>query len=93
MLVLPLIWRGFSQGLVQGATFGAVRPRLPIPEYQAAAAKWLSDTGRTGCSVSDGYELIDGEWEFSYQCSGIATLPPPRRSGAFPPVTSSGGQR
>ena len=52
-----------------GAAFGRVVTFTPLPkdEYQETVEGWLSSTGRR-CTVTDGYLLIDPQWEFKYAC-------------------------
>jgi hypothetical protein len=52
-----------------GAAFGRVVTFTPLPkdEYQETVEDWLSSTGRR-CTVTDGYLLIDPQWEFKYAC-------------------------
>lgn len=98
LMITPTLLRSARQGFVGGLFFGAFDTDIPKPRYEAATIGWLLESGRE-CTVTDGYEVVSPQWEFTYTCQSgpptlrvpMTTLPRPR-SGAFPPVTSSGGR-
>jgi hypothetical protein len=53
----------FVGGLLLNPTIGAT----PRPVYQEAVEKFLADSGRD-CRVTDGYLIVEPQWEFRYSC-------------------------
>lgn len=64
MLVQSSIGTGVAQGI--GAGLFSADP-LPKPFFQAAAERFLAQTGRK-CRITDGYTLAMTSWEFRYVC-------------------------
>jgi hypothetical protein len=60
---------GGYQGAGMGPTFSDVESRVPRPNFQAAAQKFLADAGRDDCRITDGYPLARSVFEFSYACN------------------------
>ena len=58
----------FSAGWVRGATYGLVQPFTPEQRHEAAARKFLDDTGRANCKITRGYLLMQPQYEFFYEC-------------------------
>jgi hypothetical protein len=52
-----------------GAAFGrtVTFTALPKNENQETVEDWLTSTGRS-CTITDGYLLVDPQWEFRYSC-------------------------
>ena len=59
----PSLAGSFSAAFGRMVTFTAP----PRDEYQGAVEGWLNSTGRS-CTVTDGYLLVDPQWEFKYSC-------------------------
>lgn len=59
----PSLAGSFSAAFGRMVTFTAP----PRDEYQEAVEGWLNSTGRS-CTVTDGYLLVDPQWEFKYSC-------------------------
>jgi hypothetical protein len=81
LMITPSLDRAAGAGFVSGLTFGAVPAQDnlgPKPEYERASLAYLASTGRT-CRLIDGYIVIQGQWEFKYDCS-----PPPA-----PPISAA----
>lgn len=68
MMITPSLGRSAGQGLIEGLTFGIADTEIPKPDYQAAVEGFLAGTGRANCQVTDGYKLIEPQWEFTYRC-------------------------
>ncbi len=67
LMITPSLGAAMGQGALKGLTFGAADTEIPKPIYQRAVLGWLSYTART-CTVTDGYKLINPQWEFTYHC-------------------------
>lgn len=77
LMITPSFDRAAGAGFVSGLTFGAVPAQDnlgPKPEYERASLAYLTSTGRT-CRLIDGYVVIQGQWEFKYDCSVQAPAP------------------
>ena len=59
----PSLAGSFSAAFGRVVTFTAP----PKDEYQDTVEGWLTSTGRS-CTVTDGYLLVDPQWEFKYSC-------------------------
>jgi hypothetical protein len=59
----PSLAGSFGAAFGRGVTFTTP----PMEEYQETVEDWLASTGRS-CSVTDGYLLVDPQWEFKYAC-------------------------
>jgi len=59
----PSLAGSFSAAFGRTVTFTAP----PKDEYQDTVEGWLTSTGRS-CTVTDGYLLVDPQWEFKYSC-------------------------
>ena len=59
----PSLAGSFSAAFGRVVTFTAP----PRNEYQRTVEGWLTSTGRS-CTVTDGYLLVDPQWEFKYSC-------------------------
>ena len=57
-------------GWVRGATLGLAQPYTPEQRHEAAARKFLDDTGRANCKITRGYLLAQPQYEFFYECPG-----------------------
>jgi hypothetical protein len=80
LMITPSLDRAAGAGFVSGLTFGAVPAQDnlgPKPEYERASLAYLASTGRT-CRLIDGYVVIQGQWEFKYDCSVQVLAPAPQ---------------
>jgi hypothetical protein len=59
----PSLAGSFSAAFGRAVTFTAP----PRDEYQDTVEEWLAGRGRN-CSVTEGYLLVDPQWEFKYSC-------------------------
>ncbi len=57
-----------AAGAARSATFGLGDPFAPEQRHEAAARKYLNDTGRTRCTITSGYLLMQPQYEFTYEC-------------------------
>lgn len=79
LMITSSIASAAGQGFVRGLTLG-VAPDPPRPLFEAAAARFLEQSGRQGCRVVDAYLLARPQWEVKYDCTPAATgIPPSRR--------------
>ena len=62
-----------GQGFVGGLMLNPAVAASPKPVYQEAAERYLAATGRQ-CRISDGYLLIEPQWEFRYSCDGVGAV-------------------
>jgi hypothetical protein len=67
MMVQSSIGSALVQGIAAGITFGAAPESPPKPFFQAAAERYLEQTGRK-CKIMDGYFIVTPAWEFRYSC-------------------------
>lgn len=77
MMVTSSIGAAAGQGIGKGLTLTILDTTPPKPRFQAAAEKFLVDSGRT-CVITDGYILITPQFEFKYTC------PPPSTAMSKP---------
>lgn len=68
MMVTSSMSAAMSGGAVSGLTLGAAPASAPKPYFQEAARKHLDSTGRQTCTITDGYLIIEPQWEFRYSC-------------------------
>ena len=73
IMTTPSLGKAAEAGAVQGATLGLADSAPPIERHRAAARLRLDETGRAGCRIVDGYELIKVQYEFVYACSAPKT--------------------
>lgn len=87
LMVTPSIAISGGQGMVQGITLGAFSPRTPKPLFENAVRGYLDATSRKHCQITDGYVILDPQWEFRFTCT-------PAKAGKEPftpfPQESSG---
>lgn len=69
MMVTSSLGAAAGQGALKGLTLGAVESAPPKPRFQKAAETFLASTGRADCRITDGYLLVNPQWEFTYDCS------------------------
>jgi len=55
--------QGFTGGLLLNPTVTAT----PKPVFEEAAQAYLKQSGRN-CKITDGYLLVNPQWEFKYSC-------------------------
>lgn len=77
IMTTPSLDMAFGSGLVQGATLGLAETLPHEQRHEAAARKRLDETGRQHCKITSGYELIKGQYEFTYDCSAEEPRPIP----------------
>jgi hypothetical protein len=70
LMTTTSIGKAAGQGFVRGATLGLATVQTPEQLHEAAARKYLSDTGRGSCVILSGYELITTQYEFKFDCGG-----------------------
>ena len=86
LMITPTILRSARAGFFSGLTFGALDTDIPKPRYQGAVVSWIETSGRSGCTVTDGYEVVRPQWEFTYRCP--AALVETMSVAALPPATA-----
>lgn len=69
IMTTPSVGESMAQGVVRGATFGIVSPATPEQQHEAAARKWLDETGRENCKIVSGYLLVKPQYEFTFECT------------------------
>jgi len=82
LMITPSLDRAAGAGFVSGLTFGAVSAQDNLgrkPEFEQVTLAYLTSTGRS-CRIVDGYIVIQGQWEFKYDCSVQPPAPMPARS-------------
>ena len=57
-----------ASGFAKGLTLGTATPNAPEERHEAAARKYLDDTGRSNCKIVKGYLLVQPQYEFTYEC-------------------------
>jgi hypothetical protein len=80
LMITPSIMDAAASGIVPGLTLGLVRDTTPKPIFQDATVAYLASEGRK-CTVTDGYILIEPQWEFRYSCALDVppVIPPPAK--------------
>jgi hypothetical protein len=68
LMTTTSIGKAFGQGFVKGATFGLADVQTPEQRHEAAARKHLDRTGRAHCTIDNGYELLNTQYEFRFTC-------------------------
>jgi hypothetical protein len=68
LMVTTSIQKAGADGFGRGLTFGIVNPQAPKPLFQAGAERYLAETARKHCRVTDGYELVQTQYEFKFAC-------------------------
>jgi hypothetical protein len=71
MMVTSSLASAMGQGFAGGLLFNPTLTANPKPVFEEAAQAYLKKTGRT-CQITDGYLLIQPQWEFKYNC-GVTT--------------------
>jgi hypothetical protein len=71
LMVTTSIGRAATDGQVRGLTLGIVNVQAPKPLFQSSAERYLLDTGRKHCKITDGYELVLTQYEFKFACFTI----------------------
>jgi len=69
IMTTPSLNRIAGQGLQQGLTLGTTAPRTPEQLHEAAARKYLDDTGRSDCPITNSRVIVDPQYEFTFDCS------------------------
>lgn len=68
LMTTPSMGKIAGQGMAQGVTLGIAHIRTPEQRHEAAARRYLDDTGRAHCRISKGYLLVDPQYEFYFNC-------------------------
>jgi hypothetical protein len=68
MMVTSSIGGAMMQGGGKGLTLNTVDTTPPLPMFRAAARAWLNKTGRSHCKITDGYLILNPQYEFNYSC-------------------------
>ena len=74
MMVTSSLSSAAAQGLGQGLLLNAVDNTPPKPRFQAAAERYLVESGRPNCRITDGYLVVKPQFEFTYTCSRGRTV-------------------
>ncbi len=73
LAVSPSLSKIMAIGAAQGATLGVADTMTPEKKLEAAALKYLSDSGKADCRITRGYMLKKPIYEFWYECDGTAS--------------------
>ncbi len=76
VMITSSIESAAAQGLVGGLTFNPALAAPPKPIYEQAVAQYLAASGRQ-CTISDGYLLVQPQWEFRYTCAAASAQSAP----------------
>lgn len=68
MMVTSSVGAAFGNGVVGGLTLNSTNAHPPKPIFQEAAEQFLARSGRQ-CKITDGYVLVNPQWEFKYDCA------------------------
>lgn len=68
MMITSSLASAAGQGFVGGLLFNPTVAANPKPVFEEAAQAYLKKTGRD-CQITDGYLLINPQWEFKYRCA------------------------
>ena len=68
VMTTPSINRSINAGIARGLTFGLADGVPPEQQHQAAAEKYLAQTGRAACVITSGYILVEPQYEFTFEC-------------------------
>jgi hypothetical protein len=83
LMITSSLGSAAGQGFRKGATFGIAQTEVPKPLFEAAALKYLEESGRSGCRIIDTSLIMQPQWEVKYNCSPVAptvaALPPTQR--------------
>jgi hypothetical protein len=74
MMVTSSVGAAAAQGIGRGLTFGAADTTPAKPLFQRAAERFLAETERAHCRITDGYLLISPQYEFKYDCTRPAAV-------------------
>jgi hypothetical protein len=76
LMITSSLGAAAGQGMVKGLTFGAAPTEVPKPLFEAAAAQFLVESGRSGCRIIDAYLLAQPQWEVKYDCTPVPVASP-----------------
>lgn len=68
IMTTPSMGKAIGQGLAQGATLGIVKMGTPEERQEAAARKYLDETGRAHCVITRGLLVLEPQYEFFFEC-------------------------
>lgn len=68
LMVTPSLGRVAQAGVVQGLTYGLATTLTPAQAREAAARKYMDDTGRQHCKLVSSRELIKPHFEVLFDC-------------------------
>lgn len=68
IMTTPSLGKATGQGFVKGATLGMADVQTPEQLHEAAARKYLDETGRAECTITRGYLLMVPQYEFFFEC-------------------------
>lgn len=74
IMTTPSNSRTAASSVVRGATWGVVDTDTPEQLHEAAARKYLDDTGRSHCRIVSGYEILRPQYEFKIDCSAPPSI-------------------
>ncbi len=69
LMVTPSLGKIAGTGLAQGATLGLVGALSPAQAREAAAQKYMNDTGRSNCRVVSSNELMRPHYQVIFNCA------------------------
>lgn len=69
LMTTPSLGKSAGAGFVQGATLGLAQALPHEQRHEAAARRHLDNTGRQNCRIVSGYEILKGQYEFTFDCS------------------------
>jgi hypothetical protein len=68
MMLTPSLGATAGMGVAQGLTFNSFDATPPKPVFEAAAAQFLRNSGRS-CELLETYLLVKPQWEVKYRCT------------------------
>jgi hypothetical protein len=79
LMITSSVGSAAAQGFGSGLFLGMVDNTPPKPLFDAAALKFLEQSGRPGCRIIDSYIVVKPQFEVKYDCTPPA---PPIASAA-----------
>jgi hypothetical protein len=68
IMITPSLGTSAGVGAVRGFTFGAIDGLAPKPRFERAVRDYLDKTSRKHCEITDGYIVLDPQYEFKFRC-------------------------
>lgn len=82
LMITPSLGAAMAQGFGEGLTLNSADLNAPRPVFEHASLKYLTDSGRPNCKITDAYMLVKPQWEVKYDCAPPFTVsapPAPKR--------------